>query len=278
MTLDKLCNLLELPEEVCSAVKEYQASNTFVFDEALRKKCSQRETWDQAVKELQERIGEDPFGFSILSEMLLCVCDTYKEYQKLNIPDSIFTETMKFCTRFICEHKRLYGHYAFTWAWWFPRQIFMQEFRIGAFEFEFITTGKEKKISIHIPADADMTNTSMSSTFSTYRNFLQTYFPSWLTADWYCESWLLSPALKNLLPKTSHILTFQTYFTIESTDYESLAVLDWVYPGEKPDLPSLSEHTSLQKQMKKFLLSGGKIGWTKGKFLQLYTDRSYDLV
>jgi hypothetical protein len=43
-----------------------------------------------------------------------------------------------------------------------------------------------------------------------------------------------------------------------------MAVLDWVYPGANPHIPSLPERTSLQRKMKKFLLDGGKVGWAKG--------------
>jgi hypothetical protein len=43
-----------------------------------------------------------------------------------------------------------------------------------------------------------------------------------------------------------------------------MAVLDWVYPGAKPHIPSLPEGTSLQRKMKKFFLDGGKVGWAKG--------------
>lgn len=47
---------------------------------------------------------------------------------------------------------------------------------------------------------------------------------------------------------------------------ESMAVLDWVFPGETVTLQDLPETTSLQKKMKLFLLNGGKIGWVKGKY------------
>lgn len=46
-------------------------------------------------------------------------------------------------------------------------------------------------------------------------------------------------------------------------------LLDWVFPGEKGELTNLSENTSLQKSMKKFLLDGHKVGWAKGHFIKM---------
>jgi hypothetical protein len=70
--------------------------------------------------------------------------------------------------------------------------------------------------------------------------------------------------LQQLLPEDSNIIRFQNLFRLESVDYESMAVLDWVYPGAKPVIASLPEQTSLQRKMKHFLLEGGKVGWGKG--------------
>ena len=185
----------------------------------------------------------------------------------MGIPDSVFISTMKFCTRFIKEHKRIYGYYSFTWAWWFPRQLFMKEFRIGELEYEFVDSDK-KKINIHIPADAHMEPGQIKKSMTEYQSFLQKYYPEWEDTEWYCESWLLSPMLSKLLPKDSNILLFQELFELENVDYENMAVLDWVFPGEKGELTSLSENTSLQRNMKRFLLDGNKVGWAKGHFIK----------
>lgn len=265
MTLEKICEIINLPQEVTKEVLTYVKENKSVLDEELQKRLAVRDSWDSAVKELQEKIGEDVFGFGILAEMLAIACKAYDKYIELGIDDSVFIRTMEFCTRFINNHKKVHGHYAFTWAWWFVRQLAMQEFRIGELEFEFVEA-KERFISIHIPGDVDFAPEKVQKTFEEYRSFLKKFFPEWIGVSWRCESWMLSPALEQLLDENSNVLQFNHLFEVESVDYDSMAVLDWVYPGEsQEDLQSLSENTSLQKKMKQFLLDGGKVGWAKGR-------------
>lgn len=265
MTLEKLCKIISLPEEVIREVLLYAQTTESVIDEELKIRLLSRESWDFAIKELQEQIGEDTYGFKILSELLRIACKTYENYMESGIEEDIFIRTMEFTTRFINIHKDVHGHYAFTWAWWFVRQLAMQEFRIGELEFEFIGAD-ERFISIHIPGDVDFRPKKVQNTFEEYREFLKKYFPEWMDADWRCESWMLSPALEQLLDENSNVLQFNHLFEIESVDYDSMAVLDWVFPGEKQDdLQSLSENTSLQRRMKQFLLDGGKVGWAKGR-------------
>ncbi len=264
MTLDRLCKMINLPSEVTEEVITYQESHESALDEELQKRLVKRDSWETAIEQLKQRIGEDPNGFFILSELLSYACKTYEQYQKLGIEDSVFIRTMEFCPRFINQYKEVYGRYAFVWAWWFPRQLAVLEFRIGELEYEFID-GDERFISIHIPGDARLDAKNVQKSFEEYRSFLEKYYPDWLDVDWYCESWMMSPALEKLLDDNSNVLQFNRLFEIESVDYDSLGALDWVYPGEKPVFEELSEKTSLQRKMKQFLLDGGKVGWAKAK-------------
>ena len=263
MKSEQLYQMLELPGAVRDAMNFYRTTRNTVLDNEIRQRLAERESWDTALQEIRNRIGEDPSGFYILCELMRCACDTYEKYKKMRIDDSVFTATMKFCTRFLEEHKKIYGAYAFTWAWWFPRQLALQEFRIGELEYEFISSD-ERKIYIHIPSDANLTPSAVRSSLDRFQEFLSNYFPDWIGTDWYCESWMLSPALAGLLPDDSNLLQFQKLFDVISTDYESMAVLDWVFPGEGPELENLSEKTSLQKKLKEFLISGQKFGWAEG--------------
>ena len=239
MENNQLYNLLNLPAEVIHNLDKYGSSgkNTFNIDiEDLIQNTS-------LVKELDKLIagstGQDEDGTKILWEELNIARQSFDEYQKRGIPDRIFIDTMKFCTRFLNEYYKTYSCYRFVWGWWFPRQLALLEFRIGALEYEYCNG---QYISLHIPSDADLTPQSVLKSISQFKDFCKQYYPGWEGLQIKCESWMLSPALK----------------------YESMAILDWVFPGYNKIPEELPENTSLQTNMKKYLLGGNKPGWTKG--------------
>ena len=243
MDRSELYALLDFPQEVAEELHGYWKNHTSVLNEDLEKRLLNRAQWDGAIKEIQEKVGEDPNGFYILAELMDFCRKTFDEYEKMGIDHTVFAATMKFCTRFIHEHKAAYGNYAF-----------------------------QQRIYIHIPSDADMRPSQVQDTFKAFHAFLKKYYPKWLKAEWYCDSWMLSPVLDQLLDENSNVLQFNHLFQIESVDYDSLGALDWVFPGKRVPIADLQENTSLQKRMKKYLLGGGKVGWAKGKVKQRYLD------
>ncbi len=261
MDNNELYTLLELPEEVIYKLNIYskKRKNTFKIDiNDFMKNDEMIQRLDQLIK---DEVGQDIDGMKTLYEQLNIARQSFEEYQKRGIPISIFIDTMKFCTRFLTEYYKTYTYYRFVWGWWFPRQLCLREFRIGDLEYEYC---EEKYINIHIPSDANLSKPSILKSLSEFKDFCNKYYPEWKEQKIQCESWLLSPALKDILSNPSNILEFQKLFDITEIDYESMAVLDWVFPGFHAVSEKLPEKTSLQRNMKKYLLEGKKIGWAKG--------------
>lgn len=258
---NELYALLDIPEEVIQKLNTYAADRKAALSISIEDLAGSPELVYQLDKVILGAVGEDPDGIKVLWEELNIARRSYKEYRKKGIPTDIFINTMKFCTRFLNEHYKAHGCYRFVWGWWFSRQLSLREFRIGTLEYEF---GEGSCVHLHIPSGADLTMSSVLESLSQFQNFCKQYFPEWKTERMECASWLLSPALKNVLTDSSHILAFQKLFDVVETDYESMAVLDWVFPGFNTVSDKLPEKTSLQKSMKKLLLAGGKIGWSKG--------------
>ena len=106
MKFDNLCKMLELPSDVVTEMGQYRTASRTVVDDGIWQQLRRRECWGQAIAEMEKRIGEDMNGFCILAELLECACRVYADYQRIGIEDTVFIQTMKFCTRFINEHKK----------------------------------------------------------------------------------------------------------------------------------------------------------------------------
>ena len=189
------------------------------------------------------------------------------------LPEDIWLDTMKCFSRFVREDIRCHGRPCFTRGWWTVRQIHAKLFRVGELEYELREENGRRDISLHIPSDARMAMDRLDASVTRAKSFLQTFFPGWAGLPMVCESWLLSPALKQLLPENSHIRGFQRAFRIDRTDPEARGVLYWVYhlsaaQQEAIPLEQLPEETTLQRSMKAFLLAGGKIGEAAGELVR----------
>ena len=192
------------------------------------------------------------------------VCQyTYGEYVSREISEDIFIATMKFCTRFLYEHDNIWGTFKYVWAWWFPRQIMVQEFRVGALEYEFID-GREREVAVHIPSDADMSRDSIQASLAAFYQFRETYYPEWKDVKLTCDTWMLMPEHQAFLGERSRIVGFQKMFEIEQINREETWYMGWIFPGYDTIDDKLPEKTLLQRELKKYLLAGNKFGIARG--------------
>ena len=194
------------------------------------------------------------------------------------LPQDVFIDTMKCFTRFVQEHYQSFGAYGFDRGFWTTRQINAKLFRLGELEYELLQEGDKRFIALHIPSDCRLEGPLLNASVDRAKAFLAAYFPDWKDAPITCESWLLSPALKELLHPDSHILHFQRAFDLTpGTADEREAVLQWVFhvaPSQQQNvsLDALPEDTSLQRNMKRYLLSGGKVPAASGPLARRFEE------
>lgn len=276
MTMDikQLCEGIEMPACVTEKLEQYAKEADQEKLGTSIDKFYQRSTWEEGVKEVKEQLLKDENGLKMLACMLLAAVRSYGFYQEKGISDRIYYDTFGCFSRFVEEHKVSCGEYGFDREWWTCREIAMEEFRIGELEYEMVLREGKKEIWIHIPSDAALTRDRCRESYHAAAVFFETYYPEFAYGAMKCDSWLMAPALKEVLPEHSNILAFQKDFDIDSVDLESQDVLEWVFklpsgaikePASREILAALPEHTSLQKNMKKYLLEGGKIGVAVGR-------------
>ena len=276
ISLEELYKLLDFPAEVVERLGQVQ------LDEDEETMCdihllTDREKWQDARTRLKERYAPDEDGMKILACMMRAMQDSYALYIEEKIPEKIFADTMKCFTRFLKEHEVSFGCCGFDRDFWTGRQLSLLLFRIGELEFEIVSEEAEKAempraekhspylLHVHIPSDADLSPERCDESFRMAGQFLAEHFPETVGSKFACDSWLLSPALKELLPEGSRILQFQKRFEVKSWNKEEDAYLEWVFKRKDLPLEKLPEETSLQRKMKAYVLQGGKIGEAYGE-------------
>lgn len=282
MTIRELCDAIELQSEIKNEVISYYDS--LDFEEALGKinEATGTDTNVQyTVQKVFEILAPDDKNIKMLTYMLHYALEAYDKYKQLEIADDIFIATMRCFTRFIGECYVKTGNYAFDRGWWTGRQVSMKLFRIGELEYEMTNWKSEPVISIHIPSDSDISHEKCVESIKQAKDFFIKYFPDYSNCRYICDSWLLSPTLKELLPDTSRIIGFQNMFDIVESKPDSESFIEWVYrinafefvPKENDagevemvyqkkniNFDKLPEDTSLQKNIKSRIKAGGKIG------------------
>ena len=260
-SLKEICSRIELQKEVEKAVLAMEEKQEFSQEDKEIRSLTEAENWEKARESLRKSIGEDSQGMKILCCMLKAAAISLEKYREQEIEDRVFNDTMKCFTRFVEEHKVSYGVYGFDRDFWTGRQLSLQLFRLGELEYEKKRDKEgEKYISIHIPSDAVLDSEKIRESLSRAKVFFEKQDPSWENGPYKCCSWLLSPALKNLLGKDSRILKFQGMFQIKEVYRDSDEFMEWVFKRKDIPLEELSEDTSLQRNMKAHLLSGGWVG------------------
>ena len=265
MNISTLCDRINLQPEIKSRVLKF--SNEFDFNsvnDQLRG-FQNYEKMSESLAELQSILREDTDNIKILSCMLKASADVYEIYKGKGISDDIYFDTMKCYTRFIDETYKMTDKLYFDRYWWTTRQAGCHLFRIGELEYEMKHIDGVIIIGIHIPSDVYFSPTAIDESLSNAKRFFAEYFPELSNAEYRCHSWLLDRQLKEMLNESSNILNFQNRFEIFDEGEVGTDFIEWLYNTKSTDYAVLPESTSLQKNVKKHLLSGGVIRNAYGK-------------
>ncbi len=257
MEIHTLCDKIQLQPKIKSRILEF--ANDFDFNSVDKQLFAFQiyEKMSEALAELQTILGEDTDNVKILSCMLKASADLYDVYQAKGISDEIYFATMKCYPRFISETYQMTGKLYFDRYWWTTRQAGCHLFRIGELEYEMKPIGYEIVIGIHIPSDADFSLFAIDKSLVNARQFFSVHYPELSNAEYHCHSWLLDKQLREMLKDSSNILSFQNRFEIFDEGEIGTDFIEWLYNTRTNNYDTLTENTSLQRNMKKHILSGG---------------------
>jgi hypothetical protein len=263
-----LCEMIDMPEEVTQEIEKWNAEE---YREALEHyffMIREKVQWDTALEEVKQLLKEDKNGLNCLAFMMHVSLRSYQEYRIKRISEQIYLDTMGCFSRFVKEYKESYGTYGFDREWWTVRELSLKEFRLGELEYELTGEDNNQFVSVHIPSDAKLEKQKCLDSYKKAKSFLLEHVHEYTDVAFYCESWLLSSKLKELLSEDSNIIRFQSDFIIDTVETEDTGYMKWVFKNDTLSLNEVPQTTSLQRKMKAYLQSGGKIGVRRGQIRQ----------
>ena len=270
MNVLELCKIIELNEDASKIISRFENNleiqqSISCFKELISDLTS-TETASTAQTKLETAMNTSEFseqnknGMLMLYIHLKAACLSFEKYAQKGISTEVFKETMKCFSRFINEHYKSYGRTGFDRAFWTYRQLSLQLFRIGQLEYELISP---EESAIHIPSDADISLDKCRDSFEEYCVFLKKVF-GFEPQKFSLDSWLISPALDDILEPTSKIIIFKNCFEIQEWNKESEEFKQWIFGKDNISIEEMPETTSLQRKTKALLQNGGKFGTAKG--------------
>ena len=259
MNITNLCDKINLQPEIKSCVIEFANGFDFSIVANQLRDFQNYEKMSKALAEIQTILREDTDNIKILACMLKASADVYEIYKDKGISDEIYFATMKCYTRFIDETSQMTGKLYFDRYWWTTRQAGCHLFRIGELEYEMKHIEENIVIGIHIPSDVDFSPSAIDNSLASAKHFFAAYYPELSNAEYRCHSWLLDKQLKAMLNENSNIRSFQNRFEIFDEGEVGTDFIEWLYNTKSTDYAMLPENTSLQRNMKKHILSGGVI-------------------
>lgn len=265
MKLSELYQLTEMPKMVIEELNEAKEKIPQELLQEYSVQLTELDLYERAEAELVKKISPDKNGFKMLFVMMNSALIAYEKYEQNQISKKIFIDTMKGFSRIVKENYAISGYYFFDRSWWMGRYLSLQLFRIGELEYEMLTDGEEKKISIHIPSDSNLSKANASIKES--RRFFHKYFSDCQNAEYICVSWLMSPALDILLDGNSKIRNFKANFKITDVYPDDENYKRWVFKNTNLNPVDFPEDTTLQRKIKAYVLSGNKIGEAKGIYI-----------
>ncbi len=268
-----LAETLNLPPEVLPPLSA--AADTLPPDLPIPALTSPQ-TAGSAWKETAARLPawEEDDGMAQLAAVLAAACETQKIYRQAGISEEIFLSTMGCLSRFLAETKEITGRWAFDRGFWTWRQTGCLLFRLGELEYEYAPAERgpcpriqpgDPALHVHIPSDAVLTRERLDASYAQAWRFYSAegapFCGNGPPKTMVCDSWLLAPALDELLPETSGIRQFAGDYERIRINGENTSFYRWLFRKAVPaPLEELPEDTSLQRAVKVRLAAGGNVG------------------
>lgn len=268
------CKKVLMPTEAVTELNNYLYENA---EEAAVYLAAHRELHDldNMKKMLVTRDGDIAY-LKLLAFSVLRSEQTLADYRARGLSENVFWASMKdisiWCGNYMEESGKP-GLKDFTWIGLFLKP---EIFTLGRLQFQVCDLQKpgwvkeeelesvglkcgDPVLSVHIPQGRPLNKEECLQSFELAKEFFHTYdFKMFV-----CQSWLIYPRNREYMRPGVNILDFETLFEVISTCDDSHLAIERIWnfwSGIPSDITGYAENTSLQRDAKQYLLSGGKLG------------------
>lgn len=201
--------------------------------------------------------------------LLYSVEFTYPKYQKAVISDEIYFETMKDIAVW-CENNNNKGLKNLPWI---KNHLNFELFKIGRLQFQIYKCDNrtlnydllpfnfgENLIYVHIPQGEKLVYAECVNSLKNAKSFFGEYFPNYDFDYFFCESWLLYGENWQFMNSSSNILQFSSLFDLVYSVEDDRQAIERIFGKRKIIKSKYEEKTTLQRNAKRFMQNGGKLG------------------
>lgn len=201
--------------------------------------------------------------------LLYSVEFTYPKYQKAVISDEIYFETMKDIAVW-CENNNNKGLKNLPWI---KNHLNFELFKLGRLQFQIYKCDNrtlnydllpfnfgENLIYVHIPQGEKLVYAECVNSLKNAKRFFGEYFPNYDFDYFFCESWLLYGENWQFMNSSSNILQFSTLFDLVYSVEDDRQAIERIFGKRKIIKSKYEEKTTLQRNAKRFMQNGGKLG------------------
>ena len=203
---------------------------------------------------------------------------TWELYEEKGISRQIFHDSMADLHWKLLECHKMYGIWGTFVAFWFPWWFELKRFALGRLQFELIPFEHEYEkdgiafhkdttvINVHIPSCGPLDPETCKASYAQAAEFFGDQFRD-RPLVFVCESWLLYPPHREILPEHSNIRKFMADYDVFETVEDNGDLWRIFYGAEKDGFENLPENTGLERGYKKWLLEGHKAGYGWGVYV-----------
>lgn len=204
-----------------------------------------------------------------LAVIILLALKVKNKYDEAGIDEKIYYDTMSDIKIWAdkCGQEGLKNYS------WLKNHVSFELFRIGRLQFQlYECTNRtvlykklpfdygEKVIYIHIPEGEKLEKEKCIASLKKANEFFGEFFPDYSYRYYFCESWLLFEGNREFMSADSNIVNFMSLFKIGYSVKIDRQAIERIFGKRRFLKKSYPEKTTLQKQAKKYMLDGKRLG------------------